>query len=422
MSEEKVETKRSLIEGIDGKPYPNVAVDTPTSESWRTLEYNTYRAQRRNPKYNCTGLGIHGWPLREDLGLYPNITHTGGGFPEWGKMPYTDVDAANFGDRRMFHPWTEYNIIKIDRYQHVHNIEEESCEIPAFIEHFIEPLKTLAAFAQKNTSVMTVEEKKALIHCISVTGPYGWKMPEMLTRFVNPLGSMGTVESYKGINAYFYDLGNRFQHHSKNLRVNTNGRVNNPMASDIYAGPYVCDRRDAERNINDFFKIHEKMNLPEAARLLGQGALHFGIRPNTTDKERGDIIRNVRRHQMYLFVSKAVQRIKERVNGEDEHELLVIPKDDAEIIRNYGQGEYVKKYGVSSTIKAERDLMDEINAMMTPGAVEYKEMQRLLGGGDGMPGNYKFRVYQCDMMHEYKHAMNFLLSNNEEGKKLVFGR
>ncbi len=432
MSDEKPTTKRSLID----KDYPDVEADAPTSQGWRTLEAHAYREERDNKNGNALGLGIdNGSPMFKGLGLYPNILLTGGAREMWGFMPSTTT--YNRYDQKAFRDETknDYGIDTIFDSKNAAPLAHEAQDVAKFITVMQAPLKTLASYVDGGAGTMNYEEKEALMHCISVIGPRMHVNPELFTRFVNPLGCMGDVESYEGITAYFYDIANRLQHHSKHTRISTNDDVvHDLMYTGPTMGPYSSPGRSEKKrhkNIDSFFETNSKMDLPEAARLLGMAAKHWGIDKAPTQDDVKVLSDKVYRFHSYLFASKAVQLIKERAYGENDHQMLGIFKEDAEFLKDYAQGVLRYTIGngkviesrIDNPTQAERELMNEINNMLQPDAREYNEMQRLLKGGDGVsePDLNKHRVYQYDMMREKYHAMNFLLENDKEGERLLFG-
>lgn len=483
--EKKVETKRSLIDGIDGKPYPNVPADVKSSEQKRTIRCVSLGINENGADvWNTTGIGQRNdGKVYKDLALHSNILMTGGGQGFWWWMPHTCSDNLNPADRKKFrrevYEWDQNGVHTLLKFLHGakspgpnYSIVEESIKASVLITNMAAPLKILAKYAEKNTfgmtmyqrsAAMTIEEKAALVQCLGYMGKPNFATPEMYTRFVNPLGSMGDIPAYDGMTAYFHDLGLRVQHHSMNWQRQLFGDVTYQHTNE----PYELDRKlkkkgvlgdvymvkaDPMEIVQDFYVQQKDMNLSEAARLLGLAAKQWGIdKVNTKDPDECQQLRNrIARFYKYLFVSKAVQLIKERVHSGKEHPMLVIPKDDAQAIIEYSNGKISSKLNIIFRDKkevyldAERALVREIDAMRLPGAAEYQMLQDLLAGKDGEPMLYsedfrnarwhnntcppiipnmgRFRVTQYDMLREKFHAMNYLLANNEEGKKLVFGR
>lgn len=395
-------TKRSLIKP-EGE-YPDVQADVASSQQHRSIVTGSaYRS-----------IDLRGAP--EGLGIYPYIVDSGGSNPSWGRMPCTDTmrDAGLEGVRgKGFQPhlFTKgyetgyYNFETISHYKEIRSTIEEAQHFPRLLRGRFSQFQTLAKYAERSDGNMTMEEKRALMDCLLLMGKehhfFHYAMPEAFVRFINPLGSMGDIPSYEGLTAYFYDLANRVQHHS------------------FYAvGDYSQDK-----NVNEFFATNPGMELPEAARLIGLAAKHWGIDRHSTEQDAEKITTNMRRFYLYLFHSKMAQCIKERAYEENSHSMLSIDKGDAKWLMEYAKGDFHKKFNLKPTV-AEQELMDEIKCMAQPAAQEYGEMQRLLQQGDPCPapGAPKYRIYQYGLMNEKYHAMNFLFENNNEGRKLVFGR
>lgn len=432
--EKKVETKRSLIDGLDGRPYPDVPLDSSSSfvnsktisagRVWRTDP----RTGRNNHKNND---GLLEEFLDSNRGIYSIIASghgkDGATIDIRQSMPGVDHDALTSSGH-----WKtncDYNIYYINDVQHRHKLLNEAGYHGAFAINRRKYLKVLADFSDKNTDEMTYREKEALIMCLLSVGYPLAIVPEVFTRFINPVGSIGNKPSYEGVTAYFFDLGHRLQHYAERYRfargfhIDSNWRTNEAPFSIDLSG------RRAMKAIDKYFSDNEHMKLHEAAKLLGKAAKRWKI--DTAKSEASfdnldQVSSNIIRFYYYLFVSKALQLIKERTDPEhpNPHPNLVIEKEDMNDILDYASGKYLDKLHIDrqSLTKAERDLMGEIDKMMTPGSREYGEMQRLLDGGDGIadPRYLKSRLPHYGMMQEKYHAMNFLYSNHEEGKKLIW--
>lgn len=406
-------TKRSLI---DRTSPPTGRLDADSVEQSRSIVTGSkFRWIRRG----C---------VNEHLGIYPNIFlgRTDYGVTIWGGMPSTrdglgrgkqaGCDEAVWCEdvatvRGQFHFCIDtlkqkMNALPIEKEAGLFSEKIVGRKLPYF-----QSLARYAVRVEGNPHAeMSLDEKRALLQCLSLIGREyeGYKvggkehfvMPEAFTRFVNPLGCMGNTPSYEGLTAYFFDLGQRVQHH---------------LFSDGY------DYSDKNNKTQKFFEIHHVMNLPEAARLLGNAARHWGVDKIRTQADRDDFAYRMTRLNLYLSCAKMTQCIKERANGVS-HALLFINKEDAQTLIEYGQKGFHDYYKLSVT-RAEQELMDQINQMNTPSAPEYKEMQRLLSQGDPEPTDDapRFAIYQYALDDEKFHAKNFLQEHDGEGERLVFG-
>ncbi len=445
MNTPAVPTKRSLIK--KASEYPDVEVDRLSSEQNRTILYDNPGEEYHNPRGIPGGrFGPNHRPVDRELGIYPNITRTGGARINWDYMPATTINGGPldkpstylttgpyhrpelFREAEIYPGDENYSIVAMDKHQNRRPLKEQAYDFPVIIRDYYVPLKRLADYAARGGE-MTMKEKEALLYCLQLLGKpsptfEGGKaliLPEVFTRFINPLGTMGDVPSYKGLTAYFYDLGNRLQHFSEDLIREGKGIY-------TYRDPnkrrgFMAPADNTERNINNFFKLHKEMNLPEAARLLGLGAKQWGIDKVKSPEDAERISQKMERFYTYLFISEAVQCIKERAYGDNPHPLLSIDKDDMNTIEAYGSGMY--NFHGLPPLQAERDLIEEIGRMIQPGSMEHAEITRLREGGDATPRkgqNDKYRIYQYDLSRERYHAMNYLFDHDGEGNKFLFSR
>lgn len=410
-------TRESLI---DRNTPPDRPVDTASPEQKRSL-----LQEGRRDRLLFTMSSDN---LRDGLGLYPNIrVNQKRSIAQFGGLPWTDDElgkrkewgfSQSVCNPQVYLEWGDYPFCldTLEKKMDERFFDDEALYFSGKVVDKLEYFQDLAGYAvrvERNPQEkMTTKEQLALLKCLELIGREfngfiggieHFVMPEAFVRFVNPLGCMGDTPSYRGLTAYFFDLGHRVQQHAS-------AKMDNGVFLD-YSQP---------KKIRQFFEIHNPMNPQEAARLLGNAARHWGVDKIRNEHDENDFMYRMDRFNLYLSCAKLVQCIKERAQG-NAHELLGIRKEEASALIDFGEGLYYKHHHLAPT-KAEQELMDEILKMNTPNAPEYKEMQRLLRDGDPPSTEKKPRhaIYQYGLDDEKYHAKNFLREHGREGERLLF--
>lgn len=287
---------------------------------------------------------------------------------------------------------------------------------------------------------MTPEEKKAFLGIAGYFADYKLG-PELMTRFINPTGSMGDDRYNLGVNAF---LGSIFQlvplhmHYARATRY-WDGDVADNQIGHMYASycrPTAIEALTAPTRVGDklvesFWKdmkkegvINDKYfwdnfvsDFYEAARLIGLGARQWGFDKEIPDVEMQQKMERFYRH---LFSAKGLDMVLEN-NGIDiltktkEHVIarnLVCDADVREIAAYPAYLQSLIDRGITP-LDAETALAARITSHKDILA-NWREHE------DGCKLAATSRVPNAYLSFEKKHALEYLCSNNGKGQETVF--